>query len=282
MAFPAQSTALSGDAGSLWWQTTWNGQAYNCAGQGNTVIEQLQKTLNVLAPAGGPPTGASTPVFDPTYTPLAIDRKLGAKTLTAMFNMLRQMASAPQWMLDDISADWRNGSANPNSTEADAFSDINQGSSIRFGTMVAALWISQHRDLDSSALTVPEDIITFEWGREPPSDGTMHGRDPLCWKQGDPTPIELGGTDPTTPTTIPEGNWSLGAGGVSSSSSTPNWVQSVTRVVQGQSTGSQTMDIVIPLALAAVGVGAIALIVVATKDRKKASHHRRLAVRRSR
>jgi hypothetical protein len=280
MAFPSQSTALSSAPGSLWWganyvDSTGVAQDHMCAASGDVLIAQAQQTLIALAPTGGPPNGNSTPQLNPQS--LVVDKKLGVKTLTALWNLVQGM-NAPQAVLDDIAADWFTGSAAPNSSLADAFSDTNQGNPVHWGTMAALIWITFNRDIAFSSLTIPPDLVGLQWGTAPPVDNSGFAG---CWKAGDPTPVEAGGGSATTTVLVPEGSYVLGGPGASNQTSS-NFFSSVSSVFSGQTTGSATMDLVIPIGLAVAGVAAIALIIAATDKKRSPARRRRATTRRRR
>jgi hypothetical protein len=270
MVYPNQSTARSGDVGSLWWFASYNGQDYVCASQGNTLLEQLQRTLKMIVPAVfGPPTGSAVPPL--RVDQLEVDRKLGPKTLAALATAVRQL-NGPQSLLDAINIDWANGSVNPNGILPSPYTSQNDGTPTQWGTTAAAIWVTSHRDLPFDALTIPPDIVTFLWSTEPPQD-VAHGN-AVCWKQGDPVPIEAGGGDATTPTVIPGGNTILGGAGSASNSSTSSWIQSVSTVFKGEGTTDQTLTVV-GIGVGILAAGALAWFVATDKPgRRRSRIHR--------
>lgn len=196
--YPSQSTFQSGAALSAWWQTNKaDGSLQICATQGRTFIRQLQDSINnhVSGTAWNNPFNGT----DFHAGSIGVDGNWGSLTTQGLY-ILAQAKNATTDILSAIQQDY----ASNTSGQA--------GNQFSYWTLLAAIWVSQHPDLDLSKIHLNDGAIAPRWDVEPPDDSPNQGI-VTCWDQNATPPTvtnartgQVTGGTPTANSGIASGN----------------------------------------------------------------------------
>lgn len=178
--YPAQPTWQSGSPLSAWWQINRVDGGLNvCASQGASFVRFLQQSINAVVGRGvwnnpWQPTDLHTGAIN-------VDGVWGSMTLQGLYK-LAASHGASNAMLAPLLNDYQ---ANTPGRAGNQFSN---------GTLLVAIWASQHPDLDISKVHLSSNAIAPRWDVPPPSDGG--GSSITCWDVNavPPTTSGTGGT----------------------------------------------------------------------------------------
>lgn len=230
-AYPARSTALSGLAGSLWWQWNLDAVEYLCSTQGKTLVMQAQRVLRDLNPLAFTVDGVLMSSID--ITP---DGNFGPASFGGLRNALTFTGDLPQAVLNTIANDWQR-LCPTGRTRAGA-----RGLPIATATMAALIFIATHRDSPWSSIAIPSNLETLRFATDTLDDGSAAGSiicNPLA--EG-----AAGRTGPHTTTVTPGGSTPVG---------TPSTVPSSVGTATPSGRGSGGVLIVLGLAAAVLAAG---------------------------